>query len=73
MRSVIVWQVWKSMSISTARIYSRLYNGILSSKRSKENPGSFFIHSLRSSLPRKKPSGELSNYLKWAVETAKTR
>lgn len=61
------------VSISTARIYGRLYNGILSPKRSKENAGSFFLHSLRSSLPARKPSGELSNYLKWAVKTAKTR
>lgn len=73
MRSVILWQGWKLMSISVARIYGRLYNGILSSVRSKENVGSFFIHSLRSSLPSKKPSRELSNYLKWAVKTAKTR
>lgn len=48
------------MSVPTARIYSRLYNGILISKTSKENSGSLLVHSLRSSLPSNKPSGGLS-------------
>lgn len=56
------------MSILTAKIYGRLYNGFLSSEGSKENSGSFL---LGSSLPSKEPSRQLSNYLKWAGEMAK--